>query len=194
MTLGKQRFLIGIVTLVVGVVLTLFIPKRLDEQGVAFLKQVEGFRACPYQDQGGVWTIGYGTTYYDIDWTVSPDDDCITQSEAEYFLRKSAAEVEYCVHKNVFSEINQAQFNALCSFAYNVGEAAFIRSRLLKTVNENPDNPAIIREFYRWVYVKGKYNDGLRNRRVKEINLYFSTQYTVSNNPPVSVKPDNIDA
>jgi lysozyme len=72
------------------------------------------------------------------------------------------------------SKINNNQFAALVSFAYNFGSTALKNSTLLKLVNQNPNNPLIRDEFNKWVYAKGKVSKGLQRRRELEANLYFS--------------------
>jgi len=73
----------------------------------------------------------------------------------------------------VTSNINQNQFNALVSFAYNVGTGNFASSTLLKKVNKNPNDLTIKAEFLRWNKANGKVINGLTNRRIEEADLYF---------------------
>jgi lysozyme len=70
--------------------------------------------------------------------------------------------------------LTQNQFNALVSFAYNVGTGAFSTSTLLKKVNANPNDLTIRNEFARWTRANGKIVNGLVNRRKKESDVYFS--------------------
>ncbi|HRC03299.1 MAG TPA: lysozyme, partial [Niabella sp.] len=69
----------------------------------------------------------------------------------------------------------QGQFDALVSFAYNLGIGALQRSTLLKLVRVNPKNPAIADEFAKWVNAGGKRLNGLVKRRAAEAALYFSS-------------------
>ena len=78
------------------------------------------------------------------------------------------------VNELVTSNINQNQFNALVSFAYNVGTGNFSSSTLLKKVNRNPNDLTIKDEFLRWNKAGGKVLNGLTNRRNEEADLYFS--------------------
>ena len=78
------------------------------------------------------------------------------------------------VNTLVTSNLNQNQFNALVSFAYNVGTGNFSSSTLLKKVNRNPDDLTIKDEFLRWNKAGGKVLNGLTNRRNEEAILYFS--------------------
>lgn len=169
----KDRFIFGVITIVLAAVATFFIPLKVDEDGINFIKKHEAFVSCPYLDQGLVPTIGYGMTKYPQGDRVSLEDDCITIYEADYYLRHLLREYEYTVHSSVDTGLTQSQFNALTSFCYNIGVKAFQRSGMLKRVNENPNDPYIVKEFYKWVYVKGRISKGLVKRREAEIELYF---------------------
>ena len=80
--------------------------------------------------------------------------------------------------KNVDSfcrdDINQNQFDALVSFAFNVGTYNLKKSTLLKKVNLNPNDSTIKDEFLRWTKSNGKTLKGLVKRREEEANLYFN--------------------
>ena len=122
---------------------------------------------CP----AGLPTIGYGTV---ID---SPEEQylrykTLSESEAETLLKKEVAHFEKGVKRLVKSRINQSQFDALVSFAYNCGLSNLQKSTLLKKVNQNPDDISIPHEFEKWVYANGKVLPGLEKRRNAEANLY----------------------
>lgn len=138
------------------------------------IKRWESFRSSPYLDTGGVWTIGYGTIMYPNGKRVKKTDPAISEPEAEkimlYFIMKFAKGVDAATR----DDITQNQFDALCSFAYNVGIDQFRRSTLLRIANLDPNNKEIRRQFMRWVYDDGKLVAGLRNRRKYEADMYFS--------------------
>jgi len=70
--------------------------------------------------------------------------------------------------------ITQNQFNALVSFAFNVGIGALSKSTLLKLVNINPNDGNIAKEFLKWNKAGGKIVGGLTTRRIKESSIYFT--------------------
>jgi lysozyme len=74
----------------------------------------------------------------------------------------------YCV-----DSITQNEFDALVSFAYNLGPANLKASTLLKKVNANPNDESIRLEFMKWVKAGGKTLKGLVRRREAEADLYF---------------------
>jgi lysozyme len=124
---------------------------------------------CP----AGVWTIGIGTTVYPDGQKVK-QGDLITKEQAYDYLRFDLAYTEKQVDSYTTDSINQNQFDALVSFAYNVGTGALKSSTLLKKVNANPSDPTIRKEFERWVHGGGKVLPGLVTRRKAEADLYFS--------------------
>ena len=67
----------------------------------------------------------------------------------------------------------QGQFDALVSFAFNVGIGRLMRSALLRVIREGGSKSAITREFKRWVYGGGKKLKGLELRREWEAKRFF---------------------
>lgn len=132
-----------------------------------------------YDDGGGVWTIGYGSTYnWDLKRKVK-QGDTITPATAEKWLEYEANSKLNDVSKSLYVTQTANQLLALASFAYNNGISALKNSKLLKIINNNGTPEQIKNEFNKWVYSKdhtGKkvFNQGLQNRRNAEIKLYFS--------------------
>jgi lysozyme len=145
---------------------------KLSVNGFEQLKRREGFDPVARFDRAA-WTIGHGNTYYPGGAKVKAGER-ITATAAASLLRVVVLDFESGVNNAVKATINQKQYDALVSFAYNVGNTAFKRSTLLKKVNANPNDPAIKTEFLRWVNSEGKVIQGLKNRRNEEIKQYFS--------------------
>ena len=125
-----------------------------------------------YQCSAGKWTIGYGNTFYE-DGTSVKSGDKISKERAEILLTLILVTFENDVKKLVKSNINQYQFDALVSFAYNCGVGNLKASTLLKKVNINPSDASIKSEFLKWNKAGGKILLGLTKRREAESNLYF---------------------
>jgi lysozyme len=108
-------------------------------------------------------------------------DKPITEATAWWIFRTIADRFAADVDELITSDVNQNQFNALVSFAYNVGldidedsiPEGLGDSKLLKKVNANPKDPSIHLEFLKWKNVNGKPSVGILNRRKKESQLYF---------------------
>ena len=154
----------------------------LDNKGYLLIAQFEGLRLKPYLCSAGVPTIGYGSTFYPSGRKVTMSDKPITQETAFWMLKQVANMFAKDVDSLVTSEINQNQFNALVSFAFNLGSdidadnipEGLGDSRLLRRVNANPNDPEIAREFVKWNKAGGRFLDGLTKRRLKEAELYFT--------------------
>ena len=146
----------------------------LDNKGYLLITKHEGLKLKPYLCPAKIPTIGYGNTYYPDGKRVTLLDKDITKKEAFDMFKEVANRFAKRVDTLVTSNINQNQFNALVSFAYNVGTGNFSSSTLLKKVNKNPDDLTIKDEFLRWNKAGGKVINGLTNRRNEEADLYFS--------------------
>lgn len=133
------------------------------------IKKWEGLFLKAYKCPAGVWTIGYGSTRYK-DGSKIKDGDVVTKAEAEELLMH---EVTMICNRLPNLAINQNQMDAICSFIYNVGIGAFIRSTLYSLMRKNPNDPKIGDEFLKWKKAGGKVLRGLLNRRIDEKTLYF---------------------
>lgn len=137
----------------------------ISHQGLNLIKEFEGFRNNAYQDSAGVWTIGYGHTL-----TARPGMR-ISRSEGERLLRQDLVRFEKGVRDRVHVPLTQNQFDALVSFAFNVGVGAFSKSTLLRLLNQGDYNGAK-NEFRRWVHAGGRRLQGLVRRRDREAQLF----------------------
>ena len=138
----------------------------MTQQGLDLIKKYEGLRLEAYKCPAGVWTIGYGHTK-----GVMPKMK-ISKEEAERLLKHDVSIVELKV-VNTVGKLAACKIDALVSFAYNVGMAAFCRSTLCRKVKANSDDTTIRAEFARWVYAGSKKLPGLVKRRAEEAEMYF---------------------
>jgi lysozyme len=142
-------------------------------KGIPTIKKFEGLRLNAYKCPAGVWTIGFGSTFYENGSKVS-EGDKITIDRADKLLIEIVQKFEISVRSLVKSKINDNMLGSLTSFAFNVGVGNFKKSTLLKKVNANPNDPTIRNEFMRWTRGGGKVLKGLVTRREAEADLYFS--------------------
>lgn len=152
---------------------------KTSDQGLRLIKEFEGFRSKAYQDQAGVWTLGWGHTV-----GVREGDDT-TVAVAEQWIRQDAEYAEQVVSASVTAPCTQNQFDALVSFVFNIGPGRFgVRSgfvvlksggpsMLLKSLNDRRYDDASV-EFDKWVFAGGKKSDGLIKRRAAERKLFDS--------------------
>ncbi len=128
------------------------------------------FDAYPDPGSGGdPWTIGWGTTGSDVKkgviWTQQQCDNRFTQD-----LNRFAQNVAKVIGD---AATTQQQFDAMVSFAYNVGIGNLTSSTLLKK-HKAGDYPGAANEFARWNKAAGKVMAGLTRRRAAEAALYSS--------------------
>ena len=154
--------------------------------GFRFIKGFEGYASNAYQDSGGVWTIGYGTTeIYDK-----------SNYDALYALQPASEEVCANVFWNslhdgygiplrnqlesdgILSNITTWQFNALASFVYNAGLGSLIRSDMYSYIKSGDYNTAA--ELWKNTNVHdsaGNLLQGLIARRQAESNIFLNAVY-----------------
>jgi lysozyme len=142
-------------------------------KGIPIIRKFEGLKLKAYLCPAGVWTIGYGNTFYENGSKVQ-EGEKITLDRADKLLFFVVTKFEAEVKKLVKSSINDNQLGALTSFAFNVGAGNLGKSTLLKKVNANPNDVTIRDEFMRWTKAGGKVLNGLVTRRKAEADLYFS--------------------
>lgn len=139
----------------------------LKDKELNFIRKVEGLEHNAYQDEGGVWTIGYGHT------RGVKEGDNISTHKANMYLNTDLIIFEIQLQKLIRADLNPNQYLALLSFIYNIGATQFADSTLLKYVNEGkfelvPD------ELRKWNKVNGEVSLGLTRRREREANLFMS--------------------
>ena len=150
------------------------IPESMSvsNKGVDLICEFEGKRLVAYDDGVGVWTIGFGTIKYPNGVRVKKGDTC-TLEQAKEYMRHDLIEFEYTVNSSVKVPLNQNQFDALVSLAYNIGSSAFKSSTLVKKLNTG-DYQGAADQFNVWINAGGKRMQGLVNRRDKEKLLFLS--------------------
>lgn len=137
-------------------------------KGIDLIKQFEGCKLTSYLCPAGIWTIGYGNTYY-LDGTKVVKGQRINQNEANLLLAKLLPKYENTVNKNITATLTQNQYDALVSFCWNCGSS----QNLFRLVNQKATNEVI----YNWWishYTKGggKVLAGLVKRRKIEADLF----------------------
>lgn len=153
---------------------------NVTDRGIALIKEFEECVLHPYRCPAGVPTIGWGNTFYPNGKKVTMRDPAITQQRADEIFDFVVSLFERDVNSLVKVELKPNQFDALVSFAYNVGSdidqddipEGLGDSTLLKYVNKNPNDPSIVGEFLKWNKSNGKVVPGLVRRRTKEAHYY----------------------
>jgi lysozyme len=149
----------------------IFTDKALD-----LLKQLEGLRLQAYQDDAGIWTVGYGHTGKDVVpgtlWTQAYADEALQRD-----LQRFVSGVQALVSSSPLAALNDNQFSALVIFAYNVGLQALAGSTLLRHINGGMVSYAP-NDFMQWCHIHKDgvlvVDPGLQKRRQAEVALFIS--------------------
>ena len=134
-------------------------------------RQFEGCVLHPYQDPGGIWTIGYGATWLLDGSEVTADTAPITQAQADAMLEKQMADFLRDVDGLVTVPLNPNQAGALADFAFNLGAGALAQSTLLRLLNAG-DYAGAAGQFPLWVHQGDQVLPGLVRRRRAERYLF----------------------
>lgn len=159
---------------------------KVSPTGVKMIQNFEGCILHPYKCPAGVPTIGFGNTFYPNGKKVTMKDAPITLEKANelfmFVLSFFEKDVNSLLQVKWPNILRQCQFDALVSFAYNVGSDIDVDdiaeglgdSTLLKKVNVNSSDPSIVNEFLKWNKCNGKINDTLIKRRTIEAHYYMT--------------------
>ena len=145
--------------------------RHLTDEGLALIKCFEGFAPGIYVCPGGWPTIGYGHVVRDDERERFADG--IDEAVAEDLLCRDVETAERAVLRLIRVPLEDGPFDALVSFAFNLGGGALQRSTLRRKVNRE-EHVAVPAEFRRWVWAGGRKLKGLVRRREAEAGLYMS--------------------
>lgn len=152
-----------------------YINKKPSQNCVEIIKQFEGFFSKSYLCPASVWTIGFGSITWMDGRRVQPNETIDMAGAEKLLLWELTKKSKFLDDMKL--NINQNQFDSLCSLIYNIGEGNFSKSTLLKKIKKNPNDATIRDEFMKWnkARVKGILTElkGLTRRRTMEANLYF---------------------
>ena len=134
------------------------------------IKEFEGCKLTAYPDpatNAEPITIGVGHT------GGVKLGDVITQEQADEYLINDVFHAANAVNQMVAIPITQGEFDALCSFAFNLGVTNLRNSTLLRKLNSgNKDSAA--NQFLVWNMANGRVMAGLTRRREAERTLFLS--------------------
>ena len=142
---------------------------KISQNGIELIKLFEGCKLKSYKCPAGVWTIGYGSTYY-LDGSKILMGQKISQAEADMLLLKLLPKYEATVDRNIKVTVTQNQYDALVSFCWNCGSS----ESLFRLVNQKATDEVI----HKWLcnhYIMGggKVLAGLVRRRKAEADLFI---------------------
>lgn len=142
----------------------------------AIKEHFEGFYNNAYKDSGGVWTIGFGSTFnYDKNRKVQADD-FITKQTAVKWVEIEDAEIIRQANFYIKKQLNPDQSAAVVDYIYNRGIGNFLKTQLDELIASDPNNPQIKTEMI-GTGIKDRAGNllwGLGRRRRAEAHLYFT--------------------
>lgn len=151
--------------------------------GIALIKEYEGFYPDRYDDGTGTRTIGYGTTDADI----KPLPLHVTKAQATNLLKRGLAATYEPAVNALQLGLNQYQFDALVSFAYNLGPHAFTTApgfQSLQHAVRVRDLPMIARALLLYDNPGTSVHAGLAKRRKAEHDLFLRPAGHLAGYPP----------
>jgi lysozyme len=144
---------------------------RVSRNAIDLIERFEGYRRRAAVLPDGRWTIGYGHTL------TAREGAEVSEEDAEALLIYDLIAVAHAVNEHVFTPLNQNQFDALCSFAFNLGLDSFRQSQVLKRLNEGEAiQAACAMELWRKAEFQGQriVIDALVRRRAAEKALFLT--------------------
>lgn len=155
-------------------------------KGLEVTKVSEGFRARLYNDVANYCSIAYGHLVKRLPCDGSESEEFragVSEPRAGEILTHDMAGAQRTVLATVRVPLSDAKYAALCDFVYNVGPAQFKESTLLRVVNAQKFDQVPL-QLRRWVRAGGREIEGLKNRREREIKLFFDGEPTPRAAPP----------
>lgn len=154
---------------------------RMSEKGKKLLARWEGYKKKAYKDSAGKLTIGVGHLLTQkevssgqiiINGESVSYKNCLTDENVIGLLGQDLVRFEHDVERTIKADLNQDQFDALVSFAFNIGDGAFSESIGVVRVLNKGLYEAVPDELRKWRKAGGKVVAGLVNRRENEIKLW----------------------
>ena len=147
--------------------------RKVTDPGLILVKHYEGFSNTAYLCPAAHWTIGYVAIWGTDGARVTEDHPDITEVDGGHLLKRDLSIAERGVLRLIEVSLTDNQFNALCSFVFNLGSGSLQDSTLRRRLNKG-DYEGAANEFPRWVYAGGRKLKGLVRRRDDEKLLFLS--------------------
>lgn len=145
---------------------------KASSNGINLIIKFEGFSPKVYICPAGYATIGYGHLIKDNEPYLAAE---LTKEEAQKLLGQDLSRFEKGIVTMTSAKLSQNQFDALCSFTFNLGLGAYQRSTLRMKINRGEYFDASL-ELLKWIRGGGRVLPGLVKRRHAERELFLSTK------------------
>lgn len=158
----------------------------ISDMGLKLIKAYEGYRPVDRTLVSGQRVVGYGHRL------MSDDPVMLSKEKAEELLKDDLAPFIDMINENVHAPLSQSQFDALVSFAYNIGPKAFLKSDTLRALNNGrPLDAANGFDIWRKSEIDGKVYvvDALMRRRTAEKALFLRPEGRPVSAPRIDLPP-----
>lgn len=155
-------------------------------KGLEMTKLSEGFRSHLYNDVANYCSIAYGHLIKRVPCDGTELEEFlrgVSEPRATEILTGDMSGAQRTVQALVRVSLSDSKFATLCDFVYNVGPTNFKNSTLLRVVNKQQFDQVPL-QLRRWIRAGGREVEGLRNRREREIKLFFDGEPTPRAVPP----------
>ena len=151
---------------------------KVSKNGIHLIKHFEGIKNKPYKCQAGLWTVGVGHLIGDGKQLPQSWNRVFSVLEIDALLAKDLERFERGVSKLISIPLKQHEFDALVSFAFNLGLGCLQRSTLRQKLNRG-DKLGAIQSLLKYNKVGGKTSNGLVRRRNAEATLFLTSKNAV---------------
>ena len=147
---------------------------KVSKNGIHLIKHFEGVRQKPYKCAAGLWTVGCGHLIGNGQQLPESWNRVFSLVEIDTLLAKDLERFERGVSKLISIPLKQNEFDALVSFAFNLGLGCLQRSTLRQKLNRN-DKFGAIQSWLKYNKVNGQISNGLIRRRNAEVTLFLTS-------------------
>lgn len=148
---------------------------KASKKCLEMLAHHEGVRQKPYKCPAGLWTVGVGHLIGDGKSLPDSWNRTFTLEEVYAILAKDVTRFERGIEKYISIQLTQGEFDALVSFAFNLGLGTLQKSTLRQKLNRG-DKEGAIESLLKYNKAGGKILKGLDNRRKDEAALFLSKE------------------
>jgi lysozyme len=147
---------------------------KISNAGIELIKRFEGVRNRAYRDCVGLWTIGVGHLIGDGKSLPESWNRTFTEEEINALLIRDLSRFERGISMQLPMPLKQCEYDALCSFVFNLGLGTLQRSTLRQALLRG-DKRVAAEKILKYCYAGGKVVKGLQLRRQAEYKMFKGT-------------------
>ena len=145
---------------------------KISNAGIELIKRFEGVRSRPYRDCIGLWTVGVGHLIGDGKSLPESWNKVFTKEEIDALLIQDLSRFERGITLQLPMPLKQCEYDALCSFTFNLGLGTLQRSTIRQALLRN-DKKLAAEKILKYCYAGGKVVKGLQLRRQAEYKMFL---------------------